>query len=111
MKLVTFVVCGGIALTARAAPAPTQPPALKCANVVVRFPEAPEPVYVLNGNAVDQDSLARVNADRIASIEVACTDEIYRRFGIKARRTGLIVFTSQNRTLFSRPPWTVSPAF
>lgn len=101
MKLLAVLVCGSIPLLAFGAASSSTSSARKCVNVPILFPDAPEPVFVLNGEAVDRDSVASttsVTPDKILSVELACADKIYERFRIKARRTGLIVFTRELHT-------------
>ena len=78
-----------------AAPSPAPPiTTLKCARgTPTRFPNAPEPVYVLDGRAATAEELTALDRSTIESIEVVCHDEVYRRFGIEARHNGVIMFT------------------
>ena len=91
MRLLIVGMCLG--LTALATPPGPPVSVMKCAHVPIRFPDAPEPVYVVNGRAVEPSLLKALNPDSIESVEVACADAIYDRFGIKAQRTGIIIFT------------------
>jgi hypothetical protein len=94
MKLFFIAFCGCVTFVASGTSFRQTELSFKCANVPVRFPDAPEPAYILNGVAVEQTVLKEVAPEHIASIEVACADYIYATFGIKAQRTGLILFTS-----------------
>ena len=67
--------------------------ARKCANVPILFPDAPEPVLVLNAKAVDRDSMRKLDDRRIESVNVVCADYIYRTFRIEARQSGVVIFT------------------
>jgi hypothetical protein len=70
--------------------------ARKCVNAPILFPEAPDLVWVLDGKAIDTtNGKARMDAmrDTIESIEVTCAEPIYRRFAIKSRRGGIVIFT------------------
>ena len=82
-------------LVVAGASAPSRPAtSLKCSSgKPTRFPNAPEPVYVLDGRAVALEAVQPLDRDTIHSIEVLCFDEVYRRFGIEARRSGVVVFT------------------
>ena len=90
------VLIGAFALFAVVA-APSPRPAataLKCARgTPTRFPNAPEPVFVLDGRAVTDTVLETLDKSKVESIEVVCYDEVYRRFGIEARHNGIIIFT------------------
>ena len=82
-----------IAVVAAPSPAPAIA-TLKCARgTPTRFPNAPEPVYVLDGKAVSDSALTALDKSSIESIEVLCFDEVYRRFGIEARHNGVVMFT------------------
>jgi hypothetical protein len=67
---------------------------LKCANSPVLFPDAPEPVYVLNGKAVDKAVFQGLDPKSVKSLEIMCAPELHQRFGVAARRTGIVVFTA-----------------
>ena len=94
MRVLPFA--GALALIV-AAGASTPTPgasALKCSSgTATRFPNAPEPVYVVDGKAVTEQELLAVDRGSITSIEVLCFEEIHRRFGIEARRSGIVMFT------------------
>lgn len=67
---------------------------LKCGSgTPTRFPNAPEPVYVVDGQAIPEQELSALDRGSIESLEVLCFEEIHRRFGIEARRSGIVIFT------------------
>jgi hypothetical protein len=66
---------------------------MKCRDVPVLFPDAPDIVYVLNTKAVPQEALARVNPDSIESVAIACASELHELFGIETRRGAVVIFT------------------
>jgi hypothetical protein len=95
MKLLGLSVCATAGMVAASSvQSPSNAAVRKCTDVAVRFPDAPEPVYVLNAQAVDPDSLPQLDPSEIESVAIKCTDYIYETFGIKAQRTGIVVFTT-----------------
>ena len=68
-------------------------PLLKCSTTPVLFPDAPEPVYVLNGKAVNKVVFEKLDPDSIESLAIMCAPELHQLFGIAARRSGIVVFT------------------
>lgn len=71
-------------------------PQLKCASSPVLFPDAPEPVYVLNGKAVDKAVFQTIDPRAIKSLEIMCAPQLHQLLGIKARRTGIVVVTASH---------------
>jgi hypothetical protein len=67
--------------------------ARKCTDVPVSFPDAPEPIYVIDGERFRPDSVPHLDRAVIHRISVVCADYLYETFGIKARRTGVVIFT------------------
>ena len=79
-----------------AAAGPSTGVVLKCTKAPILFPDAPEHVWVLDGKTMDTtDGKAKVQemADKIESVEVSCPESIYRRFAIKSRLGGVVIFT------------------
>ena len=77
------------------AAAPSVGAARKCSNAPILFPDAPELVWVLDGKGIDTTEGAKIEglADSIESVEVACAESVHRRFGIKSRGGGVVIFT------------------
>jgi hypothetical protein len=51
---------------------------------------------VLDGKSIDTTNGTakfKARADTIESVEVTCSESIYRRFAIKSRRGGVVIFT------------------
>jgi hypothetical protein len=63
-------------------------------SVPVLFPNAPDPVYVLDGKAVQKEVIARLDPKTLESIEVVCANDVHRVFGIEGRRSAVVVFTA-----------------
>ena len=77
-----------------AAPSKQRVVSMKCPNQPILFADAPEPLFVLDGNAVPQEKLKEsTTADAIESIEIVCATDVHRAFGVKANRTAVVVFT------------------
>ena len=60
----------------------------------ILFPDAPEDVYVLNGKEISPDDMKLVNKKDYESIEFVCPVQLHQVFGVKAQRTGVVVFTT-----------------
>jgi hypothetical protein len=79
----------GIAVTAASSES-----ARKCRlTTPVQFPDAPDIQIVMDGKPISTDAMKAVPTDTVESVEVVCADVMYRRFGVKTRRGGMIVFT------------------
>ena len=93
MKAIPASICATLALAAAVVAFAPDTAVAKCGNVPILFPDAPEPVLVLNARAVDRDSMRKVDERRIESVTVVCADYIYRTFRIEARQSGIVMFT------------------
>ena len=93
MNAVTATIGAAIALTAAVGTFGNNTDVAKCTGVPILFPDAPEPVFVLNAVAVDRDSMRKLDERQIESVNVVCADYIYRTFRIEARRSGVVMFT------------------
>jgi hypothetical protein len=60
----------------------------------ILFPDAPEDVYVLNGRETSPEDMKLVNKKDFESIEMVCPVQLHQVFGVKARRTGVVIFTT-----------------
>ena len=68
----------------------------KCTGAPIIYPDAPDYVWVLDGTAIDTAAgRVRIAAlgDSLESVEVVCTETIFRRFEIKSRRGGIVMHT------------------
>ena len=70
----------------------------KCSDIAVLFPDAPEPVFVLNARTVSEEELAKVDPGTIESAHVMCAPELHKRFRIRAQRSAYVVFTAPGPT-------------
>ena len=94
MRVLPFAGALALIITAGASTPTPGTPMLKCASgTPTRFPNAPEPVYVVDGKAVSEQELLALHRDSVQSLEVLCFDEVHRRFGIEARRNGIVIFS------------------
>ncbi len=59
-----------------------------------------KPIFVVNGNIFDQDSLASLNPDQIRSIEVLKGKEAFEQYGSAAKYGVVEVNTDQERFTF-----------
>ena len=94
MKLYVTPLVAVLMLVGFAATVEHPAPRLKCNTSPVLFPDAPEPVYVLNGKAVDKVGFEGLDPKAIESVAIMCAPELHQMFGIAARRTGIVVFTA-----------------
>ena len=83
-----------------AAPSKQRVVSMKCPNQPVLFADAPEPVFVLDGRAVQVDPKAPqerlkeiVSPEAVESIEIVCATDVHREFDVRANRTAIVVFT------------------
>jgi hypothetical protein len=93
MRAVPASICATIVLAAAVVAFGPDTAVVKCGNVPIQFPDAPEPVYVLNAVAVDRDSMRKIGERQMESVQVHCAGYIYQTFGIEAQRSGIVMFT------------------
>lgn len=65
----------------------------KCARTPIMFPDAPEPVFVLDRQEVVRAELDGLDRDDIESLFIVCAPDLYDRFKVRAQRSGIVVFT------------------
>ena len=91
--MITSFTIGMMFVVGAGAVAETRP-AMKCpAGTPVLFPDAPEIVYVLDGRPVPREVTAKLDSKTIESVHVICATQLYRDFDLKAKRSGMLVFT------------------
>ena len=94
MKLIAASAAAVAVLAAATLAAEPSGSRLKCPpGTPIQFPNAPEPVFVLDGRAADEAAIRALDPKTVASIEIVCADDLHRVLGIEARRSGVVVFT------------------
>ncbi|HSK18594.1 MAG TPA: hypothetical protein VK912_05600 [Longimicrobiales bacterium] len=83
--LPAVMVLAGFAATWPASPR-------KC-TMPVLFRDAPEPAFVLDGDAADADVMRQLEAEQVESIDIMCAPELYEIYQVKAQRSGVVIFT------------------
>jgi hypothetical protein len=76
-------------------PAAAASSARKCPRgTPVRFPNAPEYVYLLDGRSVGPEAIERVDHNTVESVQIICHDDLHRVFGVEAKYGGVVMFTA-----------------
>ena len=89
-SLVMSLAAAGLVVLAARGSASTE---RKCAHTPVLFPDAPEPVYVLDGRAVDRAAIEEIDGGTVESAYIMCAADLYDRLNVRAQRSGFVVFT------------------
>ena len=95
MRIQTVVAALSLLIGTAALPAGAPAEAWKCPpDSSPTFADAPDFVILVDRKVVTQQAYEQMDKKSIESIDVLCADPLHRAYGVKAKMSGLVVFTA-----------------